>query len=326
MTAMPEAAYRTIYLLCPANVRTGGPEALHQLGRVLHDLGHDVRMVYAAPGTHPRLNGRSLIFPEITDPMPAAYAHYDLPHTFEVQDEPSNAFVVGELSPEILRSFTHLSAYIWWLSIDNGLKAVQAFGGFDAIRSVACGHLCQSYYAMSYLLERNITGLPLFDYTSPGDPADAAFGGPRVDRILYPARGRWFTDWLRRWAPDLPWHEIFGFTPTEVRNLFLTSKLYVDFGSHPGKDRMPREAALLGCCIITGQRGAAGNSFDIPILAQYKFRDSRLNIPRIVSAIRSVLRDYDQRLSDFTTYRQIIEGERLEFVAQATRIFGVRHT
>ena len=38
--------YRTIYIVCPANVRTGGPEASHQLGRALIDLGHDARMVY----------------------------------------------------------------------------------------------------------------------------------------------------------------------------------------------------------------------------------------------------------------------------------------
>jgi len=45
----------------------------------------------------------------------------------------------------------------------------------------------------------------------------------------------------------------------------VSRKLYVDFGKHPGKDRMPREAAVHGCCIITGRRGAAGNPFDIPI-------------------------------------------------------------
>ena len=119
---------------------------------------------------------------------------------------------------------------------------------------------------------------------------------PREDRILYPARGKWFTQWLRRWAPDLAWQEITGFTPAEVKALFQTSKLYVDFGSHPGKDRMPREAATHGCCIITGRRGSAGNAFDVPIPARYKFRDLRLNVPKIVAeAIRATLVEYDQR-------------------------------
>lgn len=322
---MPAPTYRTIYLLCPANVRTGGPEALHQLGRALRDMGHDARMVYAAPGAEPEVTPGRLRFGQIADPTPDAYAHYDLPHTFEIQDDPENALVFPEMWPRILRSVSNLSPYMWWLSIDNGLNAVRDFGGFDAIRASRCEHLCQSYYALSYLLARNIPGLALFDYTVPEHVvAGVASTSPRADRILYPARGRWFTGWLRRWAPDLPWQEIAGFTPSQVRELFLTSKLYVDFGSHPGKDRMPREAAILGCCVITGQRGAAGNPFDVPLLAQYKFKDSRLRIPEIVRTIRTVMLEYDRRVGDFATYRRTIEGERLEFNAQAARVFGGR--
>lgn len=320
---MKTPRYRTIYLLCPANVRTGGPEALHQLGRALRDLGHDARMVYASPDVQPLMTPGLLRFAEIADPMPEAYAHYQLPHTFEIHDDAANALIFPEMWPRILRSVSSISAYMWWLSIDNGLNAIRDFGGLDAIQSADCQHLCQSYYALSYLLSRNIPGMGLFDYTAAEHVAAAAISkAPRVDRILYPARGRWFTSWLRRWAPDLPWQEIAGFTPAQVRDLFLTSKLYVDFGSHPGKDRMPREAAILGCCVITGQRGAAGNPFDVPLLARYKFKDSRLRIPEIIRSIRTVMSEYDQRIGDFATYRRTIEGERLEFTTQAARIFG----
>ena len=322
---MPAPTYRTIYLLCPANVRTGGPEALHQLGRALRDLGHDARMVYVSRDAEPVVTPGVLRFAPIADPMPDAYAPYDLPHTFEIRDDAANALVISEMWPRILRSVSRLSPYMWWLSIDNGLNAVRDFGGFDAIRSARCQHLCQSYYALSYLLARNIPGLALFDYTASEHLAAAGTSQtPRIDRILYPARGRWFTGWLRRWAPDLPWQEIAGFTPDQVRELFLTSKLYVDFGSHPGKDRMPREAAILGCCVITGQRGAAGNPFDVPLLARYKFKDSRLRIPEIARAIRTVMAGYDQCVVDFATYRRTIEGERLEFNAQVARVFGGR--
>jgi hypothetical protein len=144
----------------------------------------------------------------------------------------------------------------------------------------------------------------------------------RENRILYPARGKWFTQWLRRWAPDLNWQEISGFTPAQVRSLFQTSRLYVDFGKHPGKDRMPREAAIHGCCIITGQRGSASNAFDVPIPRRYKFADSRLKAPLIVRAIRETLADYDKHISAFATYRRIIDGEKSEFLTQVARAFG----
>ena len=254
--------------------------------------------------------------------MPADYARYGVPMTWEIADHPDNAVVFPEIWPEIARRFGNLKTYLWWLSIDNGLRAVERFGGFAAFARVRCEHLSQSHYGVDYLAQRGIVALPVFDYTSP-DHAGALLGcTPREERIFYPARGKWFTQWLRHWAPDLAWQEITGFTSAEVKVLFQTSKLYVDFGSHPGKDRMPREAATHGCCIITGRRGSAGNAFDVPIQTRYKFRDSRLHVPKIVRAIRATLVEYDQREADFATYRRIIAGEAGEFLAQVARAFG----
>ncbi len=318
--------YRTIYLLCPANVRTGGPEALHQLGRALLDCGLDARMVYLKGAPAPVAADGMLTFPTLDDPMPPEYAHYDIPRAFSIRDAADCAVVFPEIWPVVIPMLQHAVPHLWWLSIDNGMRAVEAFGGIPAIAATRAVHLCQSYYALAYLAERGLPGLPLFDYTAPehGAAAMRAGSGNRQDRILYPSRGKWFTGWLRRWAPNLPWQEIAGFTPAQVQELFLTSKLYVDFGSHPGKDRMPREAAILGCCVITGQRGAAGNPYDVPIPSGYKFKDSRLLVPRIVGRIRQVLAEYDRDTADFATYRRIIMGEKIEFLAQAARIFGGR--
>lgn len=322
---MPKSKYRTVYILCPAQVRTGGPEALHQLARVLRDLGHDAWMVYVTSPPHPPASkGSTVTFAEIADPMPSAYQAYDVPHTFRVFDDPDNAVVIPETLPSVAQSFSRAKPHLWWLSIDNGLRAVGDFGGLSAVRAAGWVNMCQSYYALRHLADQDIRGLPLFDYTSPGILLAARVSGgpiPRCNRILYPARSAWFAGWLKRWAPDLQWQEIVGLSPEQAQRLFLTSKLYVDFGRHPGKDRMPREAAILGCCVITGRQGSAANPFDIPIPDRYKFRDSRLNIPRISRAIRTVLSEYDQRLEDFVTYRRIIAGEREEFVAQVRRIF-----
>ncbi len=314
--------HSTIYIVCPANVRTGGPEAAHQLGRALIDLGNDARMVYIRNEMDVPLSGECRGVAVIEAPMPSAYAHYRVPMTWEIVDKPENAVVFPEIWPEITRRFQNLTSYLWWLSIDNGLQAVERFGGFRAFGNVRCEHLGQSYYAVDYLARHDIAALPVFDYTSPDHAGALPNGTLREDRVLYPSRGKWFAEQLRRWAPDLAWQEIIGFTPAEVKTMFQTSKLYVDFGSHPGKDRMPREAATHGCCIITGQRGSAGNPFDVPIPARYKFRDSRLHVPKIVRAIRGTLSEYDQRIADFATYRRIITGEASEFLAQVARAFG----
>ena len=319
------ASPRRIYIVCAAFTQTGGPEALHQLGRALVDLGHDVAMVYVNLDLTPTVSEGAVHFPTLEQPMPAAYARYDLPHGWQIEDEPNVAVVVPEMWPSLIKYFSRATPYLWWLSVDNARKAVDSFGGIAAIRASRAVHLCQSYYALQYVSENGTYGLPLFDYTSPDhmSPID----GPlerRVDRILYPAKGRWFTEQLRRWAPRLNWQEISGFTPEQVANLFRTSRLYVDFGAHPGKDRMPREAAIQGCCILTGRRGSAANPLDIPIPDRYKFRDSRLMIPRIIPAIRATVAEYDVRIADFAVYRATIRAEQREFILQAMRIFGGR--
>jgi hypothetical protein len=321
----PPAVGRKIHVICDAFSRTGGPEALHQLGRALADLGHDVSMVYVPRDLVPAVSEAWIEFPALEQPMPAAYAHYDLPHATRIEDRDGVSVVLPELWPSLIPYFERATPYLWWLSVDNARNAVAAIGGIGALSGSRAVHLCQSYYAIQYLAEQGIHGLPLFDYTSPelmsfvADPMS-----PRGDRVLYSTKGRWFTDKLRRWSPRLNWREISGFTQDQVAELFRTSPLYIDFGNHPGKDRMPREAAMLGCCVITGRRGAAANAFDVPIPGQYKFTDSRWQIPRIARTIRDVLRHYDARTQDFERYRRVIRGEYREFLAQALRVFGGR--
>jgi hypothetical protein len=323
---MSLTAYRKILILCPERTRTGGPEAMHQLGRALLDLGHDVGMVYAADHNGFRFHDGAAEAPESEAPMPPEYAHYRVPRAMRVPDSPDVAVVLPEMWPDLAAGFARATPHLWWLSIDNGLRPLERAGGLDSLRRTRCVHLCQSFYALTWLMERNVIGLPLFDYTTPGKTAatPAERASPRAPRVLYPMRGRWFTEWMRKWAPGLAWQEISGFTAEQVRDLFLTSRLYVDFGSHPGKDRMPREAVSLGCCVVTGRRGAAANPLDIPIPDRYKFRDSRYMIPRIVREIKTILAEYDTRLADFARYRAAIHGEKREFTLQALRVFGGR--
>lgn len=48
------------------------------------------------------------------------------------------------------------------------------------------------------------------------------------------------------------------------------SMIYIDFGEHPGKDRIPREAAMRDLIVITGRDGAAVNDVDVSIPKKYK--------------------------------------------------------
>ena len=102
-------------------------------------------------------------------------------------------------------------------------------------------------------------------------------------------------------------------TSSEVEECLSEAKVYIDFGEHPGKDRIPREAAVCGCCVVTGRRGAAGNDVDVPIHPRYKFADRLENIPAILDCIRRLLAEYPQRIADFAAYRASIRKEKALF-------------
>jgi hypothetical protein len=98
--------------------------------------------------------------------------------------------------------------------------------------------------------------------------------------------------------------------------------MYIDVGHHPGKDRMPREAAAAGCCIITSRSGAAGNDLDTPIDDSYKFELLSSSIDPIAQLIEDILRNYDDRSLDFVRYRDVIENQEAVFRVEA-QAFGL---
>ena len=53
---------------------------------------------------------------------------------------------------------------------------------------------------------------------------------------------------------------LINFNKKEIINFLSKSKIYIDFGFHPGQDQMPREAAILKNCIITNKEGSAYQS------------------------------------------------------------------
>jgi hypothetical protein len=100
------------------------------------------------------------------------------------------------------------------------------------------------------------------------------------------------------------------------------AKLYIDFGHHPGRDRMPREAAMHGCCLITGRLGSAGNAIDLPIPNQYKLDSSS---PQFISEFgkiaSQVLNDFPSHYAAFNLYRKWLQDEPRIFKEQIQHYF-----
>jgi hypothetical protein len=85
---------------------------------------------------------------------------------------------------------------------------------------------------------------------------------------------------------------------------------------------MPREAAMHGCCLITGILGSAGNSVDLPIPQNYKLDSSETDfLGRFKTLATEVMRDFDKHYQVFNDYRVWLKNEPKIFKQQIADYF-----
>ena len=316
---------KKIQVCCTRGV-TGGPELLHQLVDQLRKNGHDATIVYVP----------------IDEPFecPEPYRLYDAPQS-QLQDEPGVLVIVPEVSTALLRMLKHATRAVWWLSVDNYLGVNRESPLKDVYRRYKSlllqrrlalhslrkfHHFAQSHYALEFLGKTGIRAFPLTDYLGaahfeqPQRPSHA-----KQDIIVYnPKKGVGITTMLREANPDMQFVAIENMTAQQVAELMASAKLYIDFGHHPGKDRLPREAAMAECCVITGRQGAAANAVDVSIAEEYKLDERSSDF---LAAFRkqalAVLGEYENRRPDFDSYRMRIRAERKLFIQQVEELFGV---
>lgn len=315
-----------IYVCCPAYAHSGGPEALHVLAHDLREMGLDAKMLYYD------------VRKDVPDLVAERFKRFKVPYVTEKDDRPHNIVVIPEMEPARLRDFPLSQRAFWWLSVDFYTLPWQWKGWMHllwwlkertkrAVNFVAdpeITHLCQSYYAMDYVTRRGFKNrFFLMDYLGREFvEASVDFTSERENVVLYnPMKGIDFTRKLISASPDIRFVPLRGMSPVQVRDTCLKSKVYIDFGEHPGKDRFPRETAMLGNVIITNRRGSAGFHADVPIPDEYKFAGVDDDIPAIRNLIQKSFMDYAQRVHDFDAYRDFIREDRTRFVSQIKKVF-----
>ncbi|MCI5874708.1 MAG: hypothetical protein PUJ55_10255 [Clostridiales bacterium] len=327
----------SIYVLCPANVKTGGTELLHQLVKELNHIGKNAYITY-------------LEIPESGQAMNEAFSCYTDTYRTEadIEDYAENVLVVPEIYCTVMERYRSIQKYIWWLSVDNYLihnsfaDRKKLCGIKSALKACIRGklkdktklvqsanlHMCQSQYAIEYVKS---IGIPesrivyLSDYVNDVylEHYESQKRLKKEDVILYnPKKGATFTKKLIAAAPELNWVPLINMSTEEVQQRMQTSKVYIDFGNHPGKDRFPREAAVSGCIVITGKRGAAKYYEDVRIPEKYKFDEDMATVSEITERMKECLADYEVLNQDFAEYREYILGEKTKFAQDVKMAFA----
>lgn len=321
------AHYKKILIACPAGAVTGGPEALHQLCAHMNSLGLPAYMCY-------------LPFDQLAS-APKPYERYNT-QAARYEDAPGNLIIFPEVDPMLALKVKHAQAALWWLSLENFLerrhvsplydkirymkRVIQGrrpLGGARALRNLL--HFSQTEHSSQYLQSCGIKPIPLIDSINEDflthrylDRIDH-----KQDLILFnPTKGWSVTQTLIEAFPQWQFVPLRGLSRDQLSEKLYAAKLYIDFGHHPGRDRMPREAAMHGCCLITGRLGSASNAIDLPIPDQYKLDSSSSQFIMQFGAITSqVLNEFPNHYLAFNPYRQWLLNEPITFKKQITDFF-----
>jgi len=101
----------------------------------------------------------------------------------------------------------------------------------------------------------------------------------------------------------------------QMKEAALRAKVYIDFGHHPGKDRIPREMASCGCVVITGDEGTAACDADVPVgPRKFKSVQGQYDYQAIREQIKLDIYDYMAGFLDEhqVRYRMSIRREKDE--------------
>ena len=306
---------------------TGGPEALHQLVSHMVNLGLPAFIVYLPFGN--------------LHQTPAPYLKYNAP-IGSYEDAANNLIIFPEIYPMLALKVKSAKAALWWLSLDNFLERKNTSvirDKYHYIRAVLRGkkplfgakeltditHFSPTKYATDYLKKFGINPIGLNDPVSQIflNAAYESHQSSKKNLILYnPGKGLKITKKVIRSLPHIEFLPLKGYSQSELSRIMFSAKLYVDFGHFPGGERIPREAAMHGCCVISGKLGSAANDLDFPIPNQYKLNTtSKTFIDSFKTLAEEVLNNFDYHYSNFEDFRIYLKSQPDLFNQQIKNTF-----
>lgn len=324
-----------IFILCPANLATGGPEALHQLCEALVNKGFMATICYT---DYNKVKFESPIHP--------AYVKYNVPFVFEIENSIENYVLFPEtFTPSLWeKKYSNVNKIVWWLSVTNFKITFEntkshyeskflyhlkkqfkeyPIPTFKKLQDTKIKHIAHSYFSVDFLRQNNISIVgQISDYMNEKFTTGESYIHKKENNIIYNAfKNGEFLDKIIQLTKDINWIPIKDMTPQQVSETMQKAKVYIDFGYHPGKERMPREACLMDCCMIIGKDGSAKYKEDMPIPDNFHFEKKEELITEISNKVRECINNYSTVIQMFQPYKKILLNEKEEFYNAIDTVF-----
>lgn len=325
------------YILCPWG-ETGGPEGLHQLCYELTNLGLNSRIVYYHPWT-------DRVESEHAGKICGRYNQYDgvkshTPNHISDLDDFSNVIIL----PEICRK-RHIEIFkkakVVFLRLSNNTKEsapdpINYDSLYDPIFQT-CYTACDSSLIYKRIKDSEKYDMSKVFMLTPNINlshirVESELNNLRENVVLYnPSKGLNHIQKILETSKtfdiniDIEFFPLKGLSQDELKQKIYTSKLYIDFGHFPGKDRLSREAASGGCVVLLGKRGSGSDWDDFQVDEKIDWNESNdsFDYELICKNIIDMVERYNHYFEKQKQYREIIRNERSMYIEQVKNMISI---
>lgn len=290
-----------LYVVALPVFKSGGPESLHQLCDALLHKQYDASMVYSKDNDEILTNPSDILYHDI-------YPILRQTVECDVIDSQDTIIVIPETfsAARYKKRYPKSHIAVWWLSYTHGLGALKSHLTVPHLI-----HLFQSFHAKNKL--RSIVPEPhlmMRDYIR-DDIMQAGFDTNTKENLVAVNIAKdYFTPQVCQ-RYNIPYVRLGNMTRAEIIRTLQRCKVYVDFGTHPGRDRIPREASVLGCVVITNRECVADNDEDVPIHTKLATWDPHM----LASMIQNAFANYRIEFEKQEKYRRLIGQDQDELNA-----------
>jgi hypothetical protein len=354
---------KRVAIFTPKGLRTGGPEAMHQLHRSLLDEGENSVLVP---------------WPGMKHKKPVhEYSMYEPNWTTISRLRKSDIVIVpsdlGHLPFWYFFRISKKHIYIWMLAVDfsfekkfkkyetknyhlhpewqlnrkrkKWIELISKFKNLDYSRYLkkilkiklkvnVNNYLFQSVYARVIFRKNtnNYSGLMLTDYTNikqTTNLSDSSFCSCSKNHIAYfPGKSKDLIKLILEinYKKDNCLHfiPIKNLSSDQVIFLLNRADLYLDMGYFPGKDRLPRESIILNCPVLLAKRGSARYYEDFQLEDRFLLDLTLLNpVSTFEVIIQTISFGKKSNLAAQQDFRNTVLRERNIFKAEVKKFISV---
>lgn len=334
-----------IFIINSGNILSGGVSSMNNLCKGLIECGYDAKIYY--------LNANENLIKEKIEP------HFKVPRTFEIIDDKINTLVVPEILSHLFTNYTNIRKVVYWLSLQfyfknnysyrwplsiklvrkpfynkdffnpqpgiiEYLKQQIIYWGINKTSAWSDNiiHITNSFYTYSFCKSIGAKQVHLL-YNPIIDKVFSIQPIQKKNQILLGAKtSRLLVFYLKRLCVGYNIILLKGLKISKVYELMAESLVFAEFGIS-NRDRTPREAAILGCVVFTSNKGSAFYAEDVPIPDYYKMNQSFLNYRIIGKRILHAVKNYNDCISSFNEYRNVIKEEKKTFPVRIKSIFDL---